>query len=133
MAAFLGAIVLVVLVAVGGTWWVARSTYYVGLRGNEVVVFRGRPGGVLFLDPTVAEDTNLTLADVPPSQVDAVKAGKTAATLAQARAYVANLRTEQAADQAASGTTTTTTAAGAAAGGSSPDAGTTSTTTVGSP
>ncbi|HEY2330825.1 MAG TPA: Stp1/IreP family PP2C-type Ser/Thr phosphatase [Acidimicrobiales bacterium] len=130
VAIFLGAIVVVVLVALGGTWWVARSTYYVGLSGNNVVVFRGRPGGVLFLDPTVEENTNLTLADVPPSQVDAVKAGKTAATLAQARAYVANLRTEQAADQAASGTTTTT-AAGAAA--TSPDAGTTSTTTVGGP
>jgi protein phosphatase len=110
VAAFVTALVLIVLVALGGTWWVARSTYYVGLQGDEVVIYRGRPGGVLFIDPTVEERTGLTATEVPPARRTAVQEGKTAATLDEARRYVDNLRRERADETAGTAATTSTTA-----------------------
>ncbi len=93
--------VLAVLGAAGGaTTWFARSTYFVGVEGEEVAIFRGRPGGVLWLQPTLAERTDLELGDVPPARRGDVEAGKQEASLADARRYVERLET--------SGTTTTT-------------------------
>src|SRR5439155_27056386 len=44
LAAVLGAS----LAAVG---WYARRTYFVGLAGNQVAIYKGRPGGLLWFDP----------------------------------------------------------------------------------
>ncbi|MGD9796873.1 MAG: protein phosphatase 2C domain-containing protein [Acidimicrobiia bacterium] len=106
--AFLGALVAIVLVAVGGTWWVARSTYFVGLDGDDVVIYRGRPGGVLFIDPTLELRTGLTVDEIPASRRRAVEDGKEAATLDEARDYVANLEAQRARELGTTTTTTTT-------------------------
>ncbi len=95
------AFVVIVGAAVGAVLFAGRGTYYVGFDGDQVVIYRGQPGGVLWIEPELAEPTELTRADLPPSAVLDIEGGKTEASLDDARAYVDNLRAQ---------TTTTTTA-----------------------
>ena len=97
----------IVIAAAGSVWWYGRNTYYVGLDGDRVAIFKGRPGGVLWLDPTLEQRTTLRIDDVPPARRADVRSGREEATLSDARQYVANLR-EQAEELQASTTTTTT-------------------------
>jgi PPM family protein phosphatase len=88
------------LAAVG---WYARRTYFVGLAGNQVAIYKGRPGGLLWFDPTLDRRTSLRKDDVLPSRLDDLRRGKEESSLADAQRYVNNLRQE-----AAERTTTTT-------------------------
>jgi protein phosphatase len=102
-----------VLVVLGGgaaaVTWFARSTYHVGLDDEQVVIFRGRPGGLLWIEPKLAERTDLALVDVPPSRLSAVTAGKEEPSLAAARAYVAAIEEQAEAERPTTTTTSTTT------------------------
>lgn len=91
-------------VGLGVIVWAGNNTYYVGVSGDEVVIFRGRPGGVLWIDPELAEASGIRVAEVPAASLDAVRSGVEEPTLADAQRYVDNLR-----DQIAEATTTTTT------------------------
>jgi protein phosphatase len=78
--------------AAGAVWWFARNTFYVGVAGDEVVIYRGRPGGVLWIEPTVEQHTNLPVLSVPAERVQDVQKGRTEPTLDDARDYVRALR-----------------------------------------
>ena len=91
--------------------WYARSSYYVGLKGDRVTIFQGRPGGVLWWHPTIAARTGLTTADVLSHDVPKLKAGQEESSLADARQYVASLAGEANAARAAQSATTATTTA----------------------
>lgn len=108
---FVLVLLIIVVAAVGAIIWYARSTYYVGLRGREIVIFQGRPGGVLGLDPTFKKDTGYSTADVLPAAVPALTAGQEESSEASATAYVQSLvdSYRQAQALAAPPTTTTTT------------------------
>lgn len=121
VALFTLVLLAIVAGAVYATWWFGRNTYYVGADGEEVTIFRGRPGGVLWMDPTVEQETGLPLADVPPATQDDIEQGRQFSTLDKAEDYVANLLERREAEQgrdapasttttAAPATTTTTTA-----------------------
>lgn len=103
-ALFVLAVVAVLGGAVGAVTWFARSTYFVAADDGEVVVFQGRPDGVLWFQPTVVERTGLTLDQVPPARRAELRAGKEQPSLDAARRYVANLEA-----QATTTTTSTTT------------------------
>jgi serine/threonine protein phosphatase PrpC len=109
--AVFGAVVLVIgLVAAGAIWWQGRNTYFVGFDADdEVVVFRGRPGGVLWLDPTVEEATGIERREVPPFRRRAIEVGVQRATLEAARLWVANLEEQIEESTTTTSTTTTTT------------------------
>ena len=104
VAVFLVALLLVVVGAAGAVGYFARAGYFVGIDNGEVVVFKGRPGGLLWFEPTVSQRTGLNAADVPAARLAAVEEGKKEPNLSAAERYVANLK-----DQAAAATTTTTT------------------------
>jgi protein phosphatase len=70
----------------------ATNTYYVGFEGENVVVFQGRPGGVLWIKPTVAERTTITRSQVPADAVDELTKGKDEPTIDEARAYLTRLQ-----------------------------------------
>jgi protein phosphatase len=103
---FMCSVLIVVGGAVAAVAWFARSTYHVGVDDEQVVIYRGRPGGLLWIQPTLAERTELTLADVPPARRDAVTAGKEEPSLAQARDYVTALEEQAEAERRLTTTTT---------------------------
>jgi PPM family protein phosphatase len=88
--------------------WYARSAYFVGVDGDQVAIFRGRPGGFLWFEPTLVDRKELRIDDVVPAKVDELRAGKEAPSKADADRYVNNLRQEAAQLWAATSTTSTT-------------------------
>ena len=106
---------LVVMVGVLGlgaaaTAWYAKSAYFVGLDGEQVAVFKGRPGGFLWFDPELVERKSLTVNDILPAAVDDLRAGKEEPSKADADRYVNNLQQEAAERRQAQAPASTTTA-----------------------
>ena len=97
--------VVVLAGAATAVGYYARNTYYVGFKGDAVIIFKGKPGGVLWFKPTVEEDPHVTRGQVVPAQLDRVSAGHEESTLQSARDYVTNLTTTT----TSTSTTTTTT------------------------
>lgn len=109
---FVGSLALLAALVLGFIYWTGTRTYFVGTDGTQVVIYNGKPGGVLWIDPTVAETTDLPLADVPPADQVAVKAGVEEPSMSAARTYVRNLiekHDAQTAPTTAPATSTTTT------------------------
>jgi len=59
-------IVLVLGTAFLVVGWYARRTFYVGLAGDRVALYRGVPGGILGWDPTLEERSDLRADDLTP-------------------------------------------------------------------
>jgi protein phosphatase len=92
-------------------WYYARESFYVGLgpvatttpkAPAPIVIYRGRPGGLLWFEPTVHARTRLTTADVLSFRVPDLRAGKIEPSVKAAQAYLHNLTREKAALQSAS-------------------------------
>jgi protein phosphatase len=96
--------VLVVAAAFAALGYYARRSYYVGLDGDRVVVYKGVPGGVLGWDPTVEDRTDLDTADLLPVDLERVESGTARGSKSRAEDYVSLLEV-----RAAMRTTTTTT------------------------
>ncbi len=100
---------LIVLALVGGAFatiqWYGRSTYFVGFEGDRVAIFKGRPGGVLWLNPVLEETTDIERSHVPADTRDDLDAGKEQSSLGDAHRYVDRLSAR--ADELAAETTTT--------------------------
>jgi protein phosphatase len=69
-----------------------------------VVIFKGKPGGMLWFDPTVERETELMRGQVPASEMDRLTNGQEEGSLADAEAYVQSIR-----DRTTTTTSTTTT------------------------
>ncbi len=80
--------VLVVFAAYG------RTGYFVGYDGSDVVVYKGRPGGVLWFDPTVEAKTTLTEDDLTDELAEEIAANPTFSNAASAQKYVNGVRDE---------------------------------------
>ena len=78
--------------AYGGTAWYARSSYFVGVHRGRLTIYQGRPGGVLWWNPTVTEVTGVTSGQVESLYLPGLRKGVQESSLGAARAYVANLR-----------------------------------------
>ena len=100
---FLTAMAVVAAAALAAVGFFARGGYYVGLDGEEVVIYKGRPGGLLWFSPTVEDRTGVRVDALRPSRAPDLRDGKEEPSLAAARRYVANLE-----EEAAPPTTTTT-------------------------
>jgi hypothetical protein len=66
----------------------------VGYSGDEVVVFKGRPGGVLWFQPTVEARTSLTREDLPTDLADEISGEPTFSEARAAQKYVNGIRDE---------------------------------------
>ena len=92
---FLIALLAVLGSAVYAVAWYARGAYYVGIDSEQVAIFRGRPGGMLWFDPTLVERKQQpTGAELLPAQRVELDAGHEVSSKAAADRYVNNLRQE---------------------------------------
>jgi serine/threonine protein phosphatase PrpC len=107
VVAFVLVVLLIIAGAVVGIVWYARSSYFVGLRGSQIVIYQGRPGGVLGINPTLEQTTNYTTADVLPAAVPALRSGQEEPSMGAARTYVTSLVQAYQAAQAAAAPPTT--------------------------
>jgi serine/threonine protein phosphatase PrpC len=125
---FLLLIIAVIGGAIATIQWYGTSTYYATFDQDEVVIYQGRPGGILWVDPELEETTGIAREDVPARYVDAIEDGQEHSSLAAAQAYVANIERDiEELDDGPSGTTstsgpgsTTTTTAGSTTTSPSP-------------
>ncbi len=53
--AFVVAVAVIIGLTVAAITYYARDTYFVGFNGNTVAIYRGRPGGVLWIKPELVE------------------------------------------------------------------------------
>lgn len=87
-------LVLAVLgVAALAIGWYSRGSYFVGLDGGQVTIFKGRPQPVLWFEPTVEARTGIAEAQIPAPLRDAIDEGKQQSSLDEAHAYVGRMRT----------------------------------------
>lgn len=67
-------ILIIVGVALGTIRWYAQNSYFVAFdKKDQVVIYRGRPGGLLFWDPEVVDATHIPKAALTPLVVDKVR------------------------------------------------------------
>ncbi len=98
-------LILFVGLAFATVAWYARRTYYVGLSGDRVALYRGVPGGLLLWDPTVEVTSDIDLRDLESADQADVAEGAAEGSRDRAESYLATL--EERATAATSTTTTT--------------------------
>lgn len=84
-------LVAVVLTVLGVVAFSGRGTYYVGFDEAEVVIYKGRPGGVLWFDPSVDSRTGIAFDDVPNVFLDELDSGEEFGSRDEAEEYVARI------------------------------------------
>jgi PPM family protein phosphatase len=84
-------VVVVMGVAFGAVGWYARRTFYVGLSGDQVTLFRGVPGGLLGWEPTVERRSDLRAGDLDPADRDRVESGLRFSDRSEATRFLARL------------------------------------------
>jgi PPM family protein phosphatase len=113
-----GLFVILLLVVVAAAYfvvrWYAMDNYYVGIDHDELVVYQGRPGGLLGFQPKVVDRTGVNTSEVLAVRLPALRSDVSEPSLSAAKSYVNNLRQEDidqqqlSTGQTPSGTTTTT-------------------------
>ena len=73
--------------------WYARSGYHVSVVANHVVIQKGRIGGLLWFEPTLQQWTEIQTVQLTGQDLRRLSDGEQMSDLAEAQAFVANLRT----------------------------------------
>lgn len=94
-AGFVLALAALVGGALGCLAWYARSAYYVTLLEGRIDILQGRPGGVLWFQPTLAARTGYTSASVLSYNLPTLQAGQVEPSLKQAHLYISRLVSEK--------------------------------------
>jgi protein phosphatase len=96
-----------------GAWYVIKvyvgDSYFVGLQKGELVIYQGRPGGFLGMEPKIVTHTGVTKAEVGSIVVPALRSGVQEPTRSAANNYVSRLVAAQCSLQDPPPTCTTTT------------------------
>ncbi|HEY8094394.1 MAG TPA: Stp1/IreP family PP2C-type Ser/Thr phosphatase [Acidimicrobiales bacterium] len=98
----------VFVVAIAVTAAFGRSGYYVGFRGDSVAVFQGRPGGVLWFQPTIESVSDLTRAELTADFQTRIAGNPTFSSRAAADNYLRQLADDERALVAVTTTTAVT-------------------------
>lgn len=106
--AFVLAVLVVLVAAFGIVVFNAGQGYFVGNRGDEVVILRGQPDGFLWVQPQVVRTGDVELSELSPKQqADIEGERRRFDELGEAERYLGNL--ERSATTTTTSTTTTTT------------------------
>jgi protein phosphatase len=108
--AFVLAVLVVVVAAFGIVVFNAGQGYFVGNRGDEVVILRGQPDGFLWVQPQVVRTSDVELSELSPKQqADIEGERRRFDELAEAERYLGNLEDSTTTTTTTSTTSTTTT------------------------
>jgi hypothetical protein len=88
--------------------WYATDNWYVTIRGDQLVVYQGRPGGLLWFEPKLVDRTGVTTAQVLPLHLGTLQHNVQEPSLAAADRYVRGLQQEAAAQAQANSPSSTT-------------------------
>jgi serine/threonine protein phosphatase PrpC len=89
-----------------------RSSFYVGLHGDDVSIYQGRPGGLLWFKPQLLQTSTVTTKNLLPNAVAEVKRGVSVSSYSAAKQEVSDLLTlANELGMGPNGSTTTTTVA----------------------
>ena len=117
VAVFVIALFAVVGVVIGAIVWSGSNTYFVGFEGDNVAVYQGKPGGVLWIDPELQETTQIERSDLPEDARAMVAGNKEFGSEAAATRFIVTLQSiidQQEEDENATTSTTVTTTTPAA-------------------
>ncbi len=78
---------------IGGSAWYARSAYFADDVDGDVVILRGRPGGVLWFEPVTVENTQLSVSALDGASQELLRNRTQWQSLDDARQFVSNLET----------------------------------------
>lgn len=96
-------VVGVVGVGISSASWYARSTYYADEINGQVVIFKGRPGGVLWFEPVTVENTQLNVSTLDGASQELLNNRTQWRSLDEAREFVRNLELAPSGSGAADG------------------------------
>ena len=88
--------------------WFDKASFFVGLDHGYVTIFQGRPGGLLWIEPSVVERTTITPAELLSSNVVYLRQGMEESSYQAARNLVHSLALEHLVIIPSESTTTTT-------------------------
>jgi len=89
--------------ACGSVVWYARAPYYVGLEGEQLVIYRGRPEPVLWFEKTLAQRSNVLTTQVLANERPRLTKGVVQSSLTESQRFITNLTDAAAAANAAAG------------------------------
>jgi hypothetical protein len=72
--------------------WYVNSSYFVGLNHGQVVIYQGRPGGFVGIEPKIVHRTQVTSAQVPSYRIPDLRRGVQEPSYQAANSYVTELR-----------------------------------------
>lgn len=107
VVAFVIALLAVIGGAFGAIQWYGTSSYYLAIDDGEVVVYQGRPNGVLWVKPKIVERTGIEAEDVPRTYRLSQGDEQEQRTKRAAEDVVSNIRRDIAATSTTSTTSTT--------------------------
>ena len=85
------AVVVTLLVALLGINWYGGGAYFAAEESGEVVIFKGRPGGLLWVDPEIEVETGVSIADLAPAGVQQLEQEVEWTSLTDAETFVEQL------------------------------------------
>lgn len=91
---FLLLLAAVVAAAYGVIRWYATDNWFVTVDRDQLVIYQGRPGGLLWFNPKLVERTPVTTSEVLSIRLPALRADVDQTSLAAARSYVNTLYQE---------------------------------------
>lgn len=94
VALFLLLLVGVVAAGYGFIHWYATDNWFVTVDGDHLVIYQGRPGGLLWFDPKLVDRTPVTTSEVLSIHLSDLHADVEETSLRAAKAYVDNLHQE---------------------------------------
>lgn len=91
---FLFLVLLVALAAgvVGVAIWFQRNSYFVGLSGDRVSIYQGRPGGLMWFKPQLVRRSTLSTSELLPNSVEDLRRGITESSYSSAEAELRSLQ-----------------------------------------
>lgn len=97
------AVVITFLIALLGINWYGGGAYFAAEESGEVVIFKGRPGGLLWVDPELEVETGVSIADLAPAGVQQLEQDVEWTSLSDAQTFVDQLERAESAEPDAGG------------------------------